>query len=270
MANWNSGIIWNDGTLWGPTPTPPGSQTNPNRKKKRNRMKRQHYFPRAKSAHPEWYGNYAELLPTVNATLGLDAAAVTATIGDARFLEYATGSWITAVREFGPAATSSIIDLESGTGAAAHSLPGFGVPTLPTGVVAVLPGARDRVFRFVQTIKNAETYTEAIGLQLGIVGAEDTIVNLLPTFTAQVERGDVCECVRIAFKKFGHNGVVIHSKRGAGDWQLLAIDLSSPYLDERPLLVDGQPEMREYRLQFYEDAAASGDFTDVTSVTVGP
>jgi hypothetical protein len=51
---------------------------------------------------------------------------------------------------------------------------------------------------------------------------------------------------------------------------MLAIDLNSPYLDERPLLAAGVPETREYRLQFYDDAAPEGGYTEVTSVTVSP
>jgi hypothetical protein len=76
--------------------------------------------------------------------------------------------------------------------------------------------------------------------------------------------------VKIVFRKFGRQGVVIHGKRGGGGWELLAIDLSSPYLDERPLLVAGQPELREYKLQYYDDAAPVGDFTTVMSVNVAP
>lgn len=167
------------------------------------------------------------------------------------------------------AATAGLREAYSGSGAAAMALPVFTPPPLG-GAVAVPPGALDRIFKFVQTIKSAPAYTEAIGLQLGIVGEEDGAENPLPTFTITMERGGgTCECVRIVFNKYGRDGVVIQSRRD-GDWELLAIDLSSPYLDDRPLLAAGQPEVREYRLQYYEDAAASGGFTNVASVTVAP
>lgn len=92
----------------------------------------------------------------------------------------------------------------------------------------------------------------------------------MPEFSLKVERGGGCECVKIIFKKFGRQGVVIYCRRGGGPWELLAIDLSSPYLDERPLLAAGVPEVRDYRLQFYDNAAPSGDFSDVQSITVSP
>jgi hypothetical protein len=233
-------------------------------------MKRQPYFPRIVSERPGWFANYATQLPLANTTLALDSAAVTASVGDARFCQYSCGIWLTAAREFGPAGTASIDDLFNGTGVDPYVLPLFTPPALPAGVTAVLAGALGRIFAFVQTIKASPNYTEAIGLQLGIVGQEDAAEHPVPEFTLKVERGSGCECVKIIFKKFGRQGVVIYSRRGGGAWEMLAIDLASPYLDERPLLVAGQPEVREYRLQYYDDAAAVGDFTEVASVTVTP
>jgi len=92
----------------------------------------------------------------------------------------------------------------------------------------------------------------------------------VPTFTLKVERGDGSEVVKVAFRKYGRPGVAIYSRRGGTAWELLAIDLSSPYNDERPLLAAGVPEIREYKLQYYDDAAPTGDFTEVQSVTVSP
>ncbi len=55
-----------------------------------------------------------------------------------------------------------------------------------------------------------------------------------------------------------------------GAWEQLAIDLTSPYLDDRPLLVPTQLEVREYRLQFFDGDAPTDEFTEVQSVTVAP
>ena len=76
--------------------------------------------------------------------------------------------------------------------------------------------------------------------------------------------------MKVVFKKYGRQGVIIFSRRGGAAWEMLGIDLASPYNDERPLLAAGQPEVREYRLQYYDDAAPAGDFTPVQSVTVTP
>jgi len=235
-------------------------------------MKRQPYFPRTVEARPEWFGNFANELPTANTILGLPAADVTAIINKANYCKYVTGLWRTAVRDFGPACTSAIDDLYDGFGSAPFVLPVFAAPPLPAGVTAVPAGALRDIFDFVKAIKARPGYTEAIGLQLGIVGQEDAAEHLLPEFTVKVERGGSgsCECVKVSFKKYGRQGVVIYSRRGGGAWEMLAIDLNSPYLDERPLLAAGVPETREYRLQFYDDAAPEGGYTEVTSVTVSP
>ncbi|HEY6169382.1 MAG TPA: hypothetical protein VI454_15175, partial [Verrucomicrobiae bacterium] len=173
-------------------------------------------------------------------------------------------------KEFGTGLSAALDELYSGASGGAYVLPVFTVPALPAGVVAVAAGALERLVLFVQTIKASPHYTDAIGMQLGIVGAEDADENPLPTFTLKVERGGGCECVRVIFKKYGRQGVVVFSRRGNGAWELLAIDLASPYLDERPLLAAGVPEVREYRLQYYDDSTPVGDFTPVQSVTVTP
>jgi hypothetical protein len=238
-------------------------------------MKRQPYFPRTVDARPEWFGNYATQLPIQNAVLALPAPGATASVADARFLEYATGPWVTAVREFGPGCTSALEDLFFGTGTDPFVPPGFMVPALPPGpppVVPVAPGALTRIFAYVQMIKAAPAYTESIGLLLGIVGsAEPAVSNPVPTFSLKAEQGGAgFQVVRITFKKYGHSGVAIYGRRGGGAWELLGIDMTTPYLDERPLLVAATPEIRDYRLRFYDESAPVGDYTDVASTLVGP
>ena len=224
MALWNA-ANWNSGALWS-APSPSAPNINP--KHKRKTMKRQRYFPETMAERPAWFENFATQLTPANVTLGLDAGAVTDIIADARYCRYVCGVWLTAVREFGPAATAALEILFSGSGATDMVLPAFTAPALPAGVTAVPPGALDRIFAFVQTIKSCAKYTEAIGLQLGIVGQEDATEHPLPEFSLKVERGGSgsCECVKVTFKKYGRQGVVIHSRRGGGAWEMLAIDLA--------------------------------------------
>ena len=235
-------------------------------------MKRHPFFPRTVDARPEWFDNYATQLPIANAVLLLAAPSVTASVADARYLQYASGSWLTATREYGPTCTAALDDLFNGTGGTPFVLPPFTVPALPAGVSAVLAGALTRIFSFVQTIKASAHYTEALGLQLGIVGPEDVPTPMPggPQFTLTVEQGVGSQMVRVKFTKAGHMGVAIHSRRGTGDWVLLGIDTSSPYLDERPLAAAGVPEVREYRLRFWDDGSETGDWSDVARVTVAP
>ncbi len=274
MARWNQ-AAWNSGALWGPT-APPLPAFFPKPKTKNKTMKRQRYFPRTIEGRPEWFGNYAIKLTALGAGLGLAAPAVAGSVADALYLEYCSGSWLRAVREFGPACTSALDTLYDEAGGSPFVLPPFATPPLPAAnpplpaVVPVTPGALQRIFLYVQTIKAAPAYSEAIGLQLGIVGPEDAAEHLVPTFSLKVEQGAGCQCVKIMFKKYGHSGVAIYSKRGTTEWELLGIDMESPYLDERPLLVATAPEMRQYRLRYFDGSAPNGDYTEVATVTVSP
>ncbi len=267
MATWNN-ATWNSGALW--SVASPGPFTNPSKQKSKSNMRRQPYFPEKNAQRPEWFAQFAIQLPLANAILALPAPDVSARVADAKFCEYASGVWLNATREFGPMATSGLEGLYEGDGTTNFVLPVFTAPVLPAGVTAVPPGALRRIFGFVQTVKAAPAYTETIGLQLGVVGSEDTVEHLAPEFSLKVEQGSGCECVKVMFKKFGRPGVVVFSKRGGGAWEQLGVNLNSPYLDERPLLIANQPEVREYRLRFFDGDAPTGDFTEVQSVTVAP
>ena len=50
----------------------------------------------------------------------------------------------------------------------------------------------------------------------------------------------------------------------------LAIDTEVPYLDDRPLQVAGTPEVRKYRLRYWDKGNPNGDWSDTATITVGP
>ena len=235
-------------------------------------MKRQHYYPRLHSARPEWHQHFADRLPDYAAALTLETGDVNQAVADNEVLAYGLGLWLTNVRDFAPACTAALKVLADGPGAGAFVFPAYAAPTPPTIPVGttVSPGALQRTFKLVQTIKSRPGYTEAIGIDLGIVGEEDTAEFTMPEFTTKLEQGATCQCVRLNFKKLGWYAVAIYSRRNGGDWVLLGIDSESPYLDERPLAVAGQPEVREYRMRFWEAGVEQGEWTAVQSVTVSP
>ncbi|MCX6898213.1 MAG: hypothetical protein NT105_05885 [Verrucomicrobia bacterium] len=235
-------------------------------------MRRQTYYPSRIANQILWLGNFRNKLPGYETVLGLPSAHVDACVASCNYTIYALGEWLTAVRDFGPAATEAVDLLLAGSGPDAVVLPVFTVPTLPTGVASVPPGALNRLFDLVAIIKAAPGYTEAIGQDLGIVGpaSNEFVDQAMPAFKLQIVPGPVCQAVKIVFKKFGHEGVWIECQRGNGEWQFVAVDSESPYLDERPLLVAGAPEVRKFRLRFWDKGTPNGNWTDVASVTVAP
>lgn len=183
---------------------------------------------------------------------------------------YALGPWLTDVRDFSPAATAGVDFVLYGTGTLVAELPPFTAPAADDGTVALLPGALTRIFSQAAKVKLAPGFTESIGMNLGILGGEDTMPQASPKMTLKVETGTGCQCVRLSFSKYGHQGVYMESRVAGGAWEFLGIDTESPYMDDRPLKVAGVPEVREYRMRFWDKGLPNGPWTDVGTVTVAP
>ena len=264
---------WDEAT-WDPeTPSPPPldyfhRKPKPKSTTDSTSMKRQDYYPTRIAAQATWLDNYATKLASHASALGLVAAEVTASVNDARYARYVLGSWLSAVRAFTPSTTDAVDDVLTGTGTTAMVLPVFTSPLLPEGVTPALPGTLTRIFALVAKLKLAPGYTEAIGTDLGVVGTPSADKQM-PKFLTELVQGATCQCVKITFYKYGHMGVYIESRRGStGTWEFLAIDTESPYLDERPLATAGAPEVREYRLRFWDKGTPNGDWTPHTKLTV--
>jgi hypothetical protein len=141
-------------------------------------MKRNTYYPARQADQAAWLTNYANKLGGYTAILGLTAAQVTATIGDARWLAYVLLTWLPAVRAWALGCTDALTEAQTGSGGNPQILPVFTAPLLPAGVSAVNPGALDRLFFFVQQIKDNDKCTDAIASDLGIVGSEQIAPDL--------------------------------------------------------------------------------------------
>jgi hypothetical protein len=257
QSTWDSGFWDQPSDYFSPQPKP------------RSKMKRQDYYPSRIGDQVNWLDNYAAKLPIHGAVLGVIAGDITASVNDAKYANYVLGTWLTAVRAFSPSTTDAVDDVLTGGGTTPFVLPTFTAPALPAGVTAAIPGTLNRIFALIAKMKLSAGYTEAIGTDLGIVGSAAT-EKALPKFSADLLQGAGCQCVKLTFAKYGHMGVYIESRRGTGAWEFQAIDTESPYMDERPLLVPGQPEVREYRMRFWDKGTPNGDWTDVVKVTVSP
>lgn len=237
-------------------------------------MRRQVYYPSRIGDQVNWLDNFSVKLPIYATTpLGLAAPDLAAAVNDAKWVNYVLGTWLSAVRAFSPSTTESVDAALTGEPNEDNDpidLPGFTAPALPTGVTAPPPGALTRLFNFIANLKLNKGMTDAIAVDLGIVGPEDVDNHPSPRFTTEVVQGMGQQAANMTFYKYSHQGVHIESRRGGGDWTFVAIDTESPYLDGRPLLTAGQPEIREYRMRFWDKGTPNGDWTDVQKVTVSP
>jgi hypothetical protein len=100
-------------------------------------------------------------------------------------------------------------------------------------------------------IKKSTTYTEVVGQQLNIIGAEDStdMTQESPTLFANVKAAGVVE---LDFNKKDAEGVHIYGLRdGETVFSYLASETHAAYVDNRPLLAAGKPETRQYKAVFF-------------------
>lgn len=113
-------------------------------------------------------------------------------------------------------------------------------------------------------------YTEATGFLLGIVGAEDStdVASLKPVLSGQDQTGGV---VVLSFPKGRTDGVNIYLFDSATQkYVFLARDTVSPYVDNRPLIEPGKPEIRRYTAVYVVADEEVGQFSDELVMTCAP
>ena len=119
-------------------------------------------------------------------------------------------------------------------------------------------------------IKARATYSDGLGAQLGIVGAKDS--HDLSTSRPDLSGIDQTDGVVILnFSKYNSDGVNIYSKRdNDADWVLLNRASISPFIDMRPLLEIGKPELRHYCATYILKDKEIGNYSNEVVVNCTP
>ena len=130
--------------------------------------------------------------------------------------------------------------------------------------------AEQKARTLAKRLKLHSAYNAGFGQQLGIEGSEATVD--LTAAKPQLEgaakpHGEV----ELTFNKSKSDGVNIYGQRdGDAGFVFLARDTSSPYIDNRPCLVAGKPELRRYKAIYILDDQEVGQFSDEVPVTCQP
>ena len=250
---------------------PPPSTRNP----KPKRMKRQKYYPARIAEQVAWLQNFANKLAGHAPGLGVSVAECAAGIAAARWLIYVLGSWLPGVRTGQKSCTDAAEQAQTGTTGAVLVLPVITAPPLPGasgGLPAVVPvadGALTLIFDLVAEIKESDTYTDAIGLDVGIIGPEETgpdFATLQPAITAKVSGSHV----DLDWDWQGHGKFLdmaeLQVDRGSG-FVILAFDTTPGYTDTTPF--PATATVWKYRAIYRVNDAQVGLWSATVNVTVG-
>jgi len=228
-------------------------------------MAKDDWLPNREDELLPWFNNFNIKLPGYAVTLDLSPGDLTSVADDTAMVEFAINGVAIYKAEQREWVDFKNLELYGPLGR-----PTPGVPTAPVLVppTVVDPGIIRRTRDLVLRIKAHPNYTEVIGEDLGIIGAEQAGADQVKP-DGQATALPKHE-VRITFVKRGHDGVDIESQRAAEmDWTYLAFDGFSPYVDNRPPLVPGQPEERRYRLRYRDNDLPVGEYSDIFVVTTG-
>ena len=229
-------------------------------------------IPRTDNELMVWLNNFSTSFATHATALGFTAADVSSVGADAAMLSYLVGDLVPTYKSALKARSTYKNLVVAGTLGRPASPPPP-APTTPTPPATVPPGILARLRNLVQRIQLAPGYTEAIGRDLGILGVEagDPGFSGDPAKPTAKAHAIASNTVQIDFSKGRFHGVLIESRRtGESEWQTLATDNFSPYVDARPLLQAGKPEVREYRLRYVELDEPVGEWSDIISAAARP
>ena len=227
------------------------------------------YMPHGDKEKEAWMINFDEKFPLYATKFGYAKEVVTATHNDR--LAYSYGlMMVEASKTFEHNCVTFKDDQRNGAETnLIIDIPVFTPPANPP--LAVAPGIFRRAGKLVNTFKSNALYTDAIGRDLGIIGAEylgkDNPEDTQTKLTVKQSGGKV----QLKYVKGDLDGIKLESKRGTEtEFSLLDKITQTAFIDNRPVLVAGVPEVRQYRAWCIIKDEIIGQVSDVVSVTVTP
>ncbi len=196
------------------------------------------FIPSSDNALVTWSANHKTKVDTQAATLGLTAS------------EVATEK----------ASCDAIIDAIAAVAAAKGSY-----ESAVTHKELIVKNELANIRNFAKDVKRKTTYTNAIGSDLGIVGASTTFDANTYKSTLKIENHP--GYLILKFTKKGVEGINLYSRsKGESVWTKINFFAHSPCVDARPLAVAGQAENREYMCIGVIKDAEIGLQSDIVSV----
>lgn len=225
-------------------------------------MKKAPYLPTDDAGKEQWLNNLSAKFPTYSALLGFVAADVTAMNNYAAYFVWLmkmTNIFTTEKENF----TNYKNLIRNGAIGSAVGMPPA-LPPLPATPAAVPAGIFPIIANMISRMKSNPNYTDAIGQDLGIIGAEQIIdtATMKPVLKLVFKGGQV----EVQWTKGNADAVRIEVDRDGKGFQFLGIDTVPHFTDTA--LVTG-PSTWKYRAMYMITDELVGQWSDVISIAVG-
>ncbi len=115
-------------------------------------------------------------------------------------------------------------------------------------------------------VRASPNYGKSVGENYGIIAPESAPPGI-PELAASALTNSR---VRLKIAKAGYLILAIEMRRGGGHWAQIGVSQTAEYIDGLLPLVDGQPELREYRAQGLQKNSRVGAMSKIVSAVTVP
>ena len=205
------------------------------------------YLPRGGNDRLDWALNFAQNITSYAARFGLTPAETTDIAVSVAALNYARTTLVNYTRSFSKGVTAFADELDTDPTPNPMPFPVFSPPAAPT---AAQSGIFKRIDAIVETkILPVATNAEKTALRLFPIDTPSTVTPEITDLEALM-RGQVS----LTFRRGGSKQIFIYSRRGSEAALTLLDKVADPhFLDERPNLVAGVGEARDYAIEWSLD-----------------
>lgn len=224
-------------------------------------MAKQPFMPKDDPGKRLWLSNFSNKLPACAARVGVSPEEAAATKADSAFFNYVCDAQHQHTQT---AQNWTQYKNAARDGGALGDMPT--APALGVAPAAVPPGIFARASALAARIKKHPGYTDALGQDLGIIGAEQTVdLNALkPVLRLTLQAGHP----NVGWIKQGMDGLEILVDREAGAFAFLAFDTIPDYLDTAPLPAPGTSAVWKYKAIYRLNDEQVGQWSDAATVSV--
>ena len=230
-------------------------------------MKKQPYMPSDEAGLLIWFTNFVtKFTAGYYSTLGFVTADAIQCTTDLAFFTFLVN--------FKAQLRTKASDWVTYTQTAAYGMPGVTAlgalpvpPTLPaTPPAMVPPNIFGRTSAVIARLKKHPAYTPAMGEDMKIIGADDTtdVNTMKPVLEIDLRAGRP----NLGWVKRGMQAVDLYVDRATGAFVFLARDTEPDYLDTAALPAAGQSAVWKYKAIYVLHDTPTGQWSDVTSVSV--